>query len=59
MGMTGKHKRANIGKKVLKIPNQKSTHTGTTNSVGKSFSDRSEFTLMAVGKGLVVQSVKS
>ena len=57
--MTGKQKRANIGKKVLKIPNQKSTHTGTTNSAGKSFSVRSEFTLVAVGKGLVAQSFKS
>ncbi len=31
---------------------QKNTHTGPTNSMEKSFSNRSEFTL-AVGKGLV------
>ena len=52
-------KRANIVKKVLKIPNKKSTHTGPTNSTGKSFSYRNEFTLVAVSKGLVAQSVKS
>ena len=51
--MTGNPKRANIGKKVLKIPNQRSTLMGPTNSVGKSFSNRSEFTLVAVGKGAV------
>ena len=45
--------------KVLKINNQKCTHTGPTNSEGKSFSNRIEFTLVAVGKGLVAQSVKS
>ena len=36
-----------------KIPNQKNYHTGPTNSMGKSFSNRNEFTLVAVGKGLV------
>ena len=47
-------KRANIVKKVLKIPNQKSFHTGPTNSMGKkSLYNRNEFTLVAVGKGLV------
>ena len=45
--------------KVLKIPNQKSTQMGTTYSTGKSFSNRNEFTLVAVGKGLVAQSGKS
>ena len=55
--MTGKQKRANIGKKVLEIPNQKSAQTGPTNSVGKSFSIRSEFILVAVGEGSVAQSV--
>ena len=53
--MTGKQKRANIVKKVLK----KSTHTGPTNSAGKSFSNRSELTLVVVGQGLVAQSFKS
>jgi hypothetical protein len=51
--MTGKQKRANIGKKVLKIPNQKSYHMGPTNSMGKSFSNRNEFAVVAVGKGIV------
>ena len=49
--MTGKEKSANIVKKVLKNPNQKSTHTGPTNSAGKSFSNRSEFFLVVVGQG--------
>ena len=55
----GKQKRANIGKKVLEIPNQKSAQTGPTNSAGKSFSIRSECTVVAVGKSLLAQSVKS
>ena len=46
-------KRANIVKKVLKIPNQKMFHTGPTNSMGKSFSNRNEFNLVVVEKGLV------
>ena len=46
-------KRANIVKKVLKIPNQKSFHTGPTNSMGESLYNRNEFTLVEVGKGLV------
>ena len=50
---------ANIGIKFLKILNQISTHMGTTYSTGKSFSNRNEFTLVAVGKDLVAQSVKS
>ncbi len=33
-------KRANIVKNVLKIPNQKSYHTGPTNSMEKFFSNR-------------------
>ena len=58
MRMTGKQKRANIGK-LYKILYQKSIHTGPTNSAGKSFPNRSEFALVAVGKGLVAQYVKS
>ncbi len=46
-------KRANIVKKVLKITNQKSFHTGPTNSMGKSLYNRNEFILVEVGKGLV------
>ncbi len=46
-------KRAKIVKKVLKIPNQKSFHTGPTNSLGKSLYNRNEFILVEVGKGLV------
>ena len=42
-------KQANIVKKALKIPNQKGYHKGPTNSMGKSFSNRNEFTLVAVG----------
>jgi len=57
--MTGKQKIANIGTKFLKIPIQKSAHTGPTHSADKSFSNRSGFTLVAVGKGLVSQSAKS
>ena len=57
--MTGEQNRANIGKNVLKIPHQKSTRMVPTNSAGKSFSNRIEFTLVAVSKGLVAQSVKS
>ena len=53
--MTGKQKIANI----LKNTKPKSTHTCPTNSAGKSFSNRSEFTLVAVGKGLIAQSVES
>jgi hypothetical protein len=34
----------------------KNTHTGTTNSAGKSFSTRNDLTLVAVGEGLVAQS---
>jgi len=46
-------KRANIVKKVLKIPNKQNTHTRPTNSMEKSFSNRSDFTIVSVGKGLV------
>ncbi len=46
-------KRANIVEKVLKIPNQKSFHTGSTNSMRKFLYNRNEFTLVEVGKGLV------
>ena len=48
--MTEKSKYCQKG---LKIPNQKSTHTDPTNSMENSFSNRNEFTLVAVGKGLV------
>jgi hypothetical protein len=58
MRMTVKQKRANIGKS-LKILYQKSIYTGPTNSAGKSFPNRSEFALVAVGKGLVAHYVKS
>ena len=58
MRRTGKQKRANIGK-LYKIQNQKSIHTGPTNSAGKSFPNRSEFALVLVGKGLVAQYDKS
>ena len=58
MRMTGKQKRAKIGKKSINILNQKSTHTGPTNSEGKSFPNRSEFALLAFGKVLAAQSVK-
>jgi hypothetical protein len=58
MRMTVKQKRANIGKS-LKILYQKSIYTGPTNSAGKSFANRSEFVLAAVGKVLVAQYVKS
>ena len=51
-------KMANIGK-LYKIINQKSIHTGPTNSAGKSFPNRSEFALVAVDKGLVAHYVKS
>ena len=46
-------KRENIVKKVLNITNQKSFHTGPTNSMGKSLYNRNEFILVEVGKGLV------
>ena len=52
-------KKSKNWQKVYKILNQKSTHTGPTNSAGKSFPNRSEFALVAVGKGLVAQYVKS
>ena len=45
-------KRAKIAKKVLKILNQKNDHTGPKNSMGKSFSNKNEFTLVTVGEGL-------
>ena len=41
--MTGKQKRSNIGKKVLKIPNQKIIHTGPTNSAGKRITDKKKY----------------
>ena len=44
---------------LYKILNQKNIHTGPTNSAGKSFPNRSEFAVVAVGKGLVAQYVKS
>ena len=56
--MTGKQKRENIVK-LYKILYQKSIHTGPTNSAGKSFLNRSEFAVVAVGKGLVTHYVKS
>ena len=43
--------------KLYKILYQKSIHTGPTNSEGKSFPNRSEYALVAVGKGLVAQYV--
>ena len=56
--MTGKQKRANIGK-IYKILNQKSIHTGPTNSEGKSFPNRNYSALVVVGKGLLAQYAKS
>ena len=56
--MTGKQKEQTLAK-LYKILNQKSIHTGPTNSAGKSFPNRSEFALVAVGKGLVAHYVKS
>ena len=58
MRMTGKQKEQTLAK-LYEIPNQKSIHRGPTNSAGKSFPNRSEFALVAVGKGVVAQSVKS
>ena len=43
--------------KLYKILDQKSFHTGPTNSAGKSFPNRSEYALVAVGEGLVAQYV--
>ena len=51
-------KKSENWQKVYKILNQKNTHTGPTNSAGKSFPNTSEFALLAFGKGLVAQSVK-
>ena len=56
--MTGK-KNGKHWQKLYKILNQKSIHTGPTNSTGKSFPNISEFAEVAVGKGLVAQYVKS
>ena len=56
--MIGKENEQTL-EKALKITNQKCTHTGPTNSAEKFFSNRIEFTLVAVGNGIVAKSVKS
>ncbi len=58
MRMTGKQNWQALAK-LYRILNQKSIHTGPTNSTGKSFPNISEFAEVAVGKGLVAQYVKS
>ena len=44
--------------KLYKKEDQKIIHTGPTNSAGTSFPNRSQFALVAVGKGLVAQYIK-
>jgi len=55
--MTGKQNEQTLAK-LYRILNQKSIHTGPTNSAKKSFPNRSEFAEVAV-KDLVAQYVKS